>query len=830
MAILEGTFLSVALNAVVAVYGFWRGDNSGAAGAAAEAIIAALPRGPKKRAEAQARTIQQDLQLYAASDNFDPVPVATQLDLLLARHGLSAAELIDLNLEPRRAAERVMKRGGDKIEQHLRGPVENCLEAIYRTLTRDPEFLQGAQADILGALLSHKHEIQALPSATATAIRALLAGNLLETRQKLLPENPRDTVLLRADYGAVPFDPGRGQELDELLTWCRGDGATGVRLMTGVGGIGKTRLARELGHRLRLDDWHAGFLHDQADGAPDYAFDELFADDRHLLIMVDEAATRQATVIKLLHRLNTPLAAGKRRILLLSRTAGDWWPQLQRHNDTLLDLFDRLDRPATEMAIHALADTAGARDKAFDAALAAFSKKLGGQPPAGTRRPDLSRETFGRALFLHMAALGHLRGDQPAGEQEMLENVLKRERGHWSRALRDAGLITYDKALTQSAALLTLVRGTSTGTEARSLLRRLPLLARESSDVSLDNLIRILAELYPGQVPADDAGREDAGRGIAGVRPDLLGEHLVGQEIENLIDAGFGDGASRAMILNGLTVLNRLAARQSEKATGLTALFERHAARVAEPALEVATEEGDPIGRELARWIEDNGRTDVADLLYAKLPYPTVALSELALVVTEHRVSAKRAQTEDTEDPDRRSDLATSLSNLGIRLSALGRREEALDATEEAVRLRRTLAAKRPDAFNSDLARSLSNLGIRLGELGRREEALAASEEAVRLYRELAEKRPDAFNPDLARSLWNCSDNLAALDRMNEALAENRVAIEILRPYFLALPATHADLMRAICTTYREKCDLSGAEPNRALLDPIEQVLGRISG
>jgi tetratricopeptide (TPR) repeat protein len=67
-------------------------------------------------------------------------------------------------------------------------------------------------------------------------------------------------------------------------------------------------------------------------------------------------------------------------------------------------------------------------------------------------------------------------------------------------------------------------------------------------------------------------------------------------------------------------------------------------------------------------------------------------------------------------------------------LSELGRWEEALAAGQEAVKLRRALAAARPEAFTPNLAMSLNNLANRLSELGRREEALAAGQEAADLY------------------------------------------------------------------------------------------------
>ena len=59
-----------------------------------------------------------------------------------------------------------------------------------------------------------------------------------------------------------------------------------------------------------------------------------------------------------------------------------------------------------------------------------------------------------------------------------------------------------------------------------------------------------------------------------------------------------------------------------------------------------------------------------------------------------------------------------------MQLSGLGRREDALTAIEETVKIRRGLAAARPDAFLPDLATSLNNQSNTLSDLGRREDAL----------------------------------------------------------------------------------------------------------
>ena len=85
--------------------------------------------------------------------------------------------------------------------------------------------------------------------------------SLLRRGVERLPDDPSPAHLLQARYAVVPFyEPGRQDELEDLLTWCQSESAVAVRLITGPGGAGKTRLLIE--HGLRLDEhgWVSGFL------------------------------------------------------------------------------------------------------------------------------------------------------------------------------------------------------------------------------------------------------------------------------------------------------------------------------------------------------------------------------------------------------------------------------------------------------------------------------------------------------------------------------------------------------------------------------------------
>lgn len=67
--------------------------------------------------------------------------------------------------------------------------------------------------------------------------------------------------LLRAEYAMVPF--ASREELTVLREFCRDTtlgAATGIAVITGSGGAGKTRLGLELALRLRRDGWYTGSL------------------------------------------------------------------------------------------------------------------------------------------------------------------------------------------------------------------------------------------------------------------------------------------------------------------------------------------------------------------------------------------------------------------------------------------------------------------------------------------------------------------------------------------------------------------------------------------
>lgn len=374
------------------------------------------------------------------------------------------------------------------------------------------------QWDLLQELESLRGRLSGKPESTMPAPSDVtdapsFAGLVIPSRT-FDPTRSPPGALLRAEYGIVPFH-GRHPELQDLMDWCEARPPVAVRLYTGPGGMGKTRLLIEACTRLASRGWATGFLGSRTDVA-DEGERALWRGATPTLVVLDYAETRQETLNDVLSALFDAQRTVPARVVLLARAADDWWQQLKGAGDHVGELISG---PATErIHLDPLTLEGDARQASHALAVRAFATTLACPEP---RDLDAAYEDpcYGRMLLLHMHALSLLGGVEVRGEQGVLDFILRRERRFWEMRARSVGLPPMvDKALGQALALVTLCCGVPNEMEALHLVKQLPVLEGQPRAV-LTAIVGLLHELYGGDQWIDP------------VMPDLLGEHLVQTEL-----------------------------------------------------------------------------------------------------------------------------------------------------------------------------------------------------------------------------------------------------------------------------------------------------------
>ncbi|WP_189244150.1 tetratricopeptide repeat protein, partial [Planobispora rosea] len=582
------------------------------------------------------------------------------------------------------------------------------------------------------------------------------AREALDEAAEPLPEVSGPALLLHASRGVVPFE-GRERELEDLLAWCGDPQAGRLQLLTGPGGVGKSRLAVELANRL----WPRWGVLEVGDDAEAEALSRWRAvNRRQVLIVVDYAETRTG-LSALLHEVAAD--EGKRvRVLLLARSAGEWWRQLGAGSARVRQMVAAVGDEGITLAEQVTADKSD-RDLVAEA-VPYFAEALKTQTPERFE-VELGDDPH-RILDLHAAALvvvlRSMRADTGAIRvklEDVLEELLGHERRYWVQSAQARGFHQGAQGLSTLMVEQTVAAGVLLG--ARDRDQAVEVVGRVPGATASVLVADWLRELYP---PDDD--REWLGR----LRPDRLAELHVTRQL----------GGSPELLAACLESLDERQGRRALVTLARAAQEVEAAGRLLQRLLpRVADEVGSiPAPRE----------TLVA--LYEVLPYPSLVLAEAHALLARRILDSIPADAEAGE-------RARWLSNLGVHLAALGRPAEALPVTEEAVTIRRELAERYPDRYAPALAASLSNLGIRFSELGRPAEALPAEQEAVTLYRELAQVYPDRYAPALAASLSNLGNHLAVLGRPAEALPAEQEAVTIRRELAERYPDRYAPALAA---------------------------------
>ena len=327
--------------------------------------------------------------------------------------------------------------------------------------------------------------------------------------------------LLRAEFEIVRFQ-FREREMQVLKKWCytKGNFQVALKLFTGKGGMGKTRLALQLCREMQKEGWRAGFLDYGAFRRDEQRWGELLSEEVSLLLVLDYAEHR---VEELSWLLPVVIARTPRRVqvrlLLLARDAGDFWTSLK----SMKEAGDLLTGGTSYMdPLEPL--TVGNKDRAasWRAAATEFARRLGKSAEVAPHG-NLGNGHFDRVLLLHMDALAAVEGAKPEGRAGVLDYVLSRERRFWAEHLKARNLHqTLLPGLENFMASVTATKGISTPELGLKRLRGFKFFKGQPDDV-LNALNEILSECYPGR------------RWIEPLEPDLLGDHLINR--------GFANGA-----------------------------------------------------------------------------------------------------------------------------------------------------------------------------------------------------------------------------------------------------------------------------------------------
>jgi glycosyltransferase involved in cell wall biosynthesis len=582
-----------------------------------------------------------------------------------------------------------------------------------------------------------------------------------------------DSQLLRAEEALLEFDPARQPDVESLNTWLDDPRwPQAVRLITGAGGQGKTRLALEICQQRLMSGWYAGFLDSDLEANRMTAIWQALRHlNQPLLIVIDYAETRQIAFLALLKAsLQTPLKQPV-RMLLLARDAGEWWDNLPSRDSQCEALLSGY-ATTGPFRLPPLYTAEPDRRAAYNKALDAFAQALGGSAPAIV--PDLFGEHFERPLYVQMAALLALYGERPTTAQGLTKALLNHERRYWLGLLAQFNWLEPERRAEQLLALTTLAGGFATPNAAEPYWNKAK--GNVLSPADFKSLFRALATLYPGA------------QGLQALRPDLLGEALVAQALlrpgaDTLLDSVLINTATQPIRRNALTVLARLSTHRTDLEETLVDAISRHFRHCCLDIVAVSSETTSrlpTLAESAFARMSSVDKSQVAGILAPQFAEESVQLAELSCLVSAYLAEKSREKLENKpRNLERMADYASALVSYSIALFRTGRSQEALSRALETIELFHRLNLRDQKRFEPDYATSLSNYAHYLRDVGQNKEALDYGHQALEIRRRLAEKNPDRFEPDYATSLNNYANHLRDVGQNKEALLHAQQALEI---------------------------------------------------
>jgi glycosyltransferase involved in cell wall biosynthesis len=584
-----------------------------------------------------------------------------------------------------------------------------------------------------------------------------------------------DSQLLRAEEALLEFDAARQPDVDKLNEWL--DDLTwplSLRLITGAGGAGKTRLALELCQTRKGIGWNAGFLDSNLEAPGMMAAWRIIHERRQpTFVVVDYAETRQTVLLAFLRAaLQTPTDQPM-RILLLARDGGEWWDNLPSKDSQCEALLSGY---ATTGPFRLSPLYAAEKDRrhAYLKALTAFAESLGVTAPIVD--PDLGGDHFERPLYVQMAALLSLYGERPTTAQGLTRALLNHERRYWLGLLAHFNWPEPERQAEQLLALSTLSGGFATPRAAQPYWEHAK--ASVISTGEFNSLFREVATLYPGA------------QGLQALRPDLLGEALVAQALlrplgDTLLDAVLDSSAGQLVRLNALTVVARISTQRADLDETLVAALARQYGNCGVDVVAVSTETASRLPKLAEAAFErlsSGMKSQVAVPLSKLLKEESVQLDGLGCLVFGYLARKARDQFEKKPGNLKRAvEYAKALDAFGLHLRFSGDYKQACDVGASALQIFRRLIASDRQLGETRYAAAMGNYASSLREAGETEKARDHIWQVVQIYKRLAQTKPDWFEEAYAHSLRDYASVLRDLSQSEDAIEPALEGVEIYR-------------------------------------------------
>ena len=386
--------------------------------------------------------------------------------------------------------------------------------------------LAGARAGMLAALAGLVPAVLWQAAANRRSTLAARTAILDEARVTLAPPESTEAEevpggvarYLRPEEAVVEFWPR--PELGALRDWLVSDRLADVQLVTGEGGAGKTRLALQLA-REATEEY--GFrCYWPQHGTESQTVTAVRQDTSPVLIVIDYAETFSDISGLLAQLVAAPLSGEPSllvRVLLLARSAGEWWDQLIAGCSTRLGEALAAISP---LALGAITEQTRQREL-FEQAATAFADKLDRPRLSKSRPPAFRPDSV--ILVVHAAALVSVLDDHPpegidqAGDAAaVIGRLLLHEARYWQQSQTQYGLILGPAVTRRVVAVGTLV-GADDESSAFQMLSAID----DLGDAGVrGRAARWLHDLYPATGPD-----RNPAEWIGPLRPDLVAEHLV---------------------------------------------------------------------------------------------------------------------------------------------------------------------------------------------------------------------------------------------------------------------------------------------------------------